>query len=231
MRKFAMVVLLISFFQISHAQEVLPVNKYITGGSINFLHQNNTYPLSSLSIISGIGGIYSSNTDEIKNTSFAFTPYFGKEINPRLMVGLQLDYRLGKYKAEDIFIFGQTDPVDLERNSNQIGIGLFSRHLLNPDNKFILFVQPYFEYNILNQEEAQGSNITREEKASYFELGAGLGVLYNINSKIRATLRTGGLTYVNGKWEIKDTDTEKDFSSFGTTINLSSIFFGFEFRI
>nr|MBS0037005.1 hypothetical protein [Saprospiraceae bacterium] len=91
--------------------------------------------------------------------------------------------------------------------------------------------QPYVEYNLLNQDEIQDSNVTHEEKANYFELGAGLGILYNINSKMRATLRTGGLSYVNGKWEIKDTDTEKDFSSFGTNLNLSTIFFGFEIRI
>jgi hypothetical protein len=62
-------------------------------------------------------------------------------------------------------------------------------------------------------------------------LGAGLGLLYNINNRIRATLRTGGLNYVNGKWEIKVTDTKKNFSSFGTNISLSTIHFGFEIRV
>lgn len=231
MKKLTFTVLLISILQVLNAQETDIGSKFILGGSMNFLIQNNTYPLSSLSISSGIGGIYSNSVNDTKNTTFAITPYFGKEINKKIFVGLQLDYRIGKYKAEDTFVFGQPDSIDFERNSNQIGIGFFTRHILNPNNQFSFFIQPYLEYNILNEEELQDSNITQEEKANYFELGAGLGMLYNINNTIRATLRTGGLNYVNGKWEIKDTDTEKDFSSFGTNLNLSTIFFGFEIRI
>jgi len=231
MKKLILLALAVSIIQIVNAQETEIGNKLILGGSFNFLTQNNTYPLSSLSINSGIGGIYSNSTNDTKNTTFAITPYFGKEINPKLFVGLQLDYRIGRYKAEDTFVFGQPNSIDFERNSNQIGIGLFTRHILNPNSTFSFFIQPYLEYNLLNEEEIQDSNVTQEEKANYFEVGAGLGILYNINSKIRATLRTGGLNYVNGKWEIKDTDTEKDFSSFGTNLNLSTIFFGFEIRI
>jgi hypothetical protein len=231
MKKFTFTVFLISILQVLNAQETEIGGKFIIGGSINFLIQNNTYPLSSLSINSGLGGIYSNSTDNTKNMSFAITPYFGKEISQKLFVGLQLDYRIGKYRAEDTFVFGQPNDIDFERNANQIGIGMFSRHILNPNNQFSFFIQPYFEYNLLNEEELQDSNVTQEEKASFFELGAGLGVLYNINNRIRATLRTGGLNYVNGKWEIIDTDTERDFSSFGTNLNLSTIFFGFEIRI
>ena len=231
MKKLILIALSISLFQVANAQETEIGNKIILGGSINFLTQNNTYPLPSLSINSGIGGIYSNSTNDTKNTALAITPYLGKEINPKLFVGLQLDYRIGRYKAEDTFVFGQTNLIDLERNSNQIGIGLFTRHILNPKNQFSFFIQPYFEYNLLNQDQIQDSNVTQEEIANYFEISAGLGILYNINSKMRATLRTGGLNYVNGKWEIKGTDTEKDFSSFGTNFNLSTIFFGFEIRI
>lgn len=229
MKKLTFTVLLISFLHMLNAQEI--ESKFIIGGSMNFLLQNNTYPLSSLSIISGIGGIYSNSTNDTKNTTFAITPYFGKEISQKLFVGLQLDYRIGKYKAEDTFVFGQSNSIDFERNSNQIGIGVFTRHILNPNNQFSFFIQPYLEYNFLDEEELQDSNVIQEQKANYFELGAGLGVLYNINKNVRATLRTGGLNYVNGKWEIKDTDTEKDFSSFGMILNLSTIFFGFELRI
>ncbi|MBK8347036.1 MAG: hypothetical protein IPL08_05210 [Saprospiraceae bacterium] len=227
MKKLILIAFAVSILQAVNAQETEIGNKVILGGSINFLTQNNTYPISSLSINSGIGGIYSNSTDDTRNTTFAITPYFGKEINPKLFVGLQLDYRIGRYKAE----FGQINSINFERNSNQIGIGLFTRHILYPNNKFSFFIQPYLEYNLLNEEEIQNSNVTQEEKANYFEVGAGLGILYNINSKIRATLRTGGLNYVNGKWEIKDTDKEKYFSSFGTNLNLSTIFFGFEIRI
>jgi len=222
---------LISFFQIATAQQEITPGKFILGGSFNFLAQENTYPLSSLSINSGIGGIFSNSIDDSRNTSFAITPYIGKEINPGLILGVQLDYRSGNYKADDTFIFGQPDPVDFKRVSNQIGIGLFSRHMFNPEAQFNLFIQPYAEYNFLKEEESQDSNLTREEKARFIEIGLGGGVLYNVSDHLRLLVRTGGITYVNGNWEIVGTDTEKDFSSFGASLNLSSIFLGVEFRL
>ena len=110
---------------------------------------------------------------------------------------MQLDYRLGRYKADDVVTFGQPNPTDFEKNSNQIGMGVFTRHILNPDNRLSFFLQPYFEYNLLNQEIVQNSTVTQEEKANYFEVGVGLGMLYHINNNIRATLRTGGINYIS----------------------------------
>ena len=230
-KKLTFTILLLSILQVLQAQETESNSRFFLGGSTYFRTQNNTYPLSTLSINSATGGIFSNSTNETKNTDFAITPYFGKEISQKFFMGLLLDYRVGKYKAESTFLLGQPDVVDFERNTNQIGIGVFTRHILNPNNQFNFFIQPYLEYNLLNEEELQDSSRTQEETAQFFELGAGLGVMYNFNNKIRVTLRTGGLNYVNGKWEIKDTDTEKKFSSLSTNFNVSSISFGFEIRI
>ncbi len=231
MKKLTLIAILISIAHIINAQEQMDKNKFILGGSINLHIQNNTYPLSSLSINSGIGGIFSNSTTDVKNTNFSFLPYFGKEINPQLTLAFQVDYRVGIYKANNTSVFGQSDPVNFERNSNQIGIGIFTRHTLNPYKQFSFYIQPYFEYNILNEEESLDSNIAQQEKASYLELGLGVGLLYNINDRMRVILRTGALNYVNGNWEILDTDTEKKFSSFGANINLSTIFLGFEIKV
>ncbi len=231
MNKLVLIAFTVSILQVLNAQETEIGNKLFLGGSLHFLVQKNTYPLSSLSINSGFGAIYSNSTEDTKNTTFAISPNLGKEINPKLFVGLQLDYRIGRYKAEDISLFGQPNSIDFERNSNQVGIEIFTRHILNPNNKFGFFLQPFMAYNLLSGEETQDSKVTREEIANYFEVGAGLGMLYNFNSKIRVTLRAGGLNYINGKWKIKDTDQTKNFSSFGTNLNLSSIYFGIELRI
>ena len=230
-KKLTLIVFLVSSFCMIKAQETIKENKMILGGSFSFLTQNNTYPYSSLSVISGIGGIFSSSTNDTKNSIFAITPYFGKEINSNLILGLQLDYRIGTYSVDDQLIFGQTDPVDFERNSSQLGFGIFSRHILNPDKKFSLFLQPYIEYNILKEEESWDSVVNQEEKANYLELGVGLGILYNINDGLRATLSVGGMNYINGQWEIVDSDTENNFSSFRTGLNLSNINFGFEMKL
>ncbi len=231
MKKLTLIILVISFIQTIHAQEDTVQNKYVLAGSMNFFIQNNTYPLSGLSINSGFGGIYSNSLDDTKNTFFAITPSIGKEINPKWMFGIQLDYRISKYRADNILVVGQSNSVDLQRNSNQIGAGIFSRFTLNPDNKFNLYFQPYIAYNLAQEEENQNSSITQEEKAYFVELGIDVGILYNISERMRATLRIGGLNYVKGKWEIVDSDTEKEFSSLGTRVNLATIYFGFEFRL
>lgn len=235
MKKLIFTVLCLSILKLINAQETEMGNKFILGGSMNFLIQNNTYPLSSLSLNSRIGGIYSNGTNETKYTTLAFSPYFGKEISQKFMVGLQFDYRIVKNEQDDVqvFVLGQSNPntIDLKRNSNQIGFGIFTRYLINPSNQFSFFFQPYAEYNLLNEELSEDSNITQEEKANFLELGVGLGMTYNINKNVRAVLRSGGLSYVMGNWEIKNTDTAKDFSSFGTNLSLSNIFLGFEIRI
>lgn len=231
MKYITLIAVLNSLFGIANAQDETISNSFILGGSVNYFTQNNTFPFSIISINSGIGGLFSNSTNDTKNTTFSISPYFGREINPYLILGIQLDYRIGKFKAEDTFVFGQTAPVDFERNSNQIGIGVFTRHTLNPDKQFNLFIQPFIEYNLLNEEERQDLHVTQEEKASYIELGIDAGVLYTITDSMRATLRVGGLNYLNGKWEIIDTDTENNFSSFRANINLSTIFFGFEIKI
>lgn len=235
MKKWTLIVLLLSLVQVIQAQEETKENEWVIGGSTNFLIQNNTYPLTGLSITSGIGGIYSNTTNDTKNTIFAISPYIGKQINTRLLLGLQLDYRLGNYKVEEIrvstFPSGPNPIVDFQRQSNQFGVGIFSRYLFNPTKSFNFFLQPYLEYNMLREEESQGSVVTQEEKVNFIELGIGLGMLYNINDRLRATLRSGGVSYVNGKWEVLDTNTERTFSSLGMSFNLSTIYFGFEIKL
>jgi len=235
MKKIILTLLCISILTITNAQETGIDNKFILGGSMNFLIQNNTYPLTSLSLITRTGGIYSGGTNDIRYTTLAFSPYFGKEISSNLMVGLQFDYRKEKIEQDDVpvFVLGQSNPntVDIKRNSNQVGIGIFIRYIVNPSNQFSFFFQPYAQYNLLNEDLSEDSIVRRQEKANFLELGVGLGMIYNVNNKIRAVLRSGGLNYVTGKWEIKNTDTGKNFNSFGTNFSLSNIYLGFEIRI
>jgi len=231
MKKLSLIILLFSIFQGLNAQEEENSNKYVLGGSINFLSQSNSYPFSAFSINSGIGGLYSNSTNDIKNSIFAITPYFGKEINSHWLAGLQLDYRRGNYKAESSFVIGQSVTGEFERKSNQIGFGVFTRYMVNPENKVIFFIQPSVEYNILKEDEFFDSALNQEEKATYFEARVNLGIVYNINDKVRATLRTGGLLFVSGKWEVLDTDIENDFTSFSANLNLTNVSFGFELRI
>lgn len=231
MKRITLLALLISMFYVLNAQEEIAPNKFIIGGSMNFLIQNNAYPLTNLSVNTGYNNIYSNSLNDSKYTSFAINPFIGKEINPSLLFGVLFDYRFGINKTEDAFVVGQTNLVTYERKSNLFGVGVFSRHTLNPGKQFNFYLQPYLKYNFINEKESQDSKITQEIKSNYIDLGVGIGVLYNINDRMRATLRTGGINYVNGKWEMVDTGKGKSFSSFGTNLNLATIYFGFEIKI
>jgi len=231
MKKWFAFAICISLFQFLSAQENSSSNNLFLGGSINFLIQNNTFPLSSLSINSGVGGIYSNNTDDTRNITFSISPYLGKEFSPRLSAGIQLDYRVSSYTAENTLIFGTNDPVNLERNSNRFGIALFSRHILNPGKTFELFLQPFAKYSIANEQEMRDDALIQEEKTNFLELGVGAGILYNISDRLRANLRSGALNYVNGNWEVTDTDISKNFTSFGSSFNLSTVFIGMEIKL
>jgi len=212
------------------AQEQSIMPNYLLGGSINFFTQKNTYPLTGIGIISGIGGIYSNRTNDTKNLSFSFSPYFGKIISEKWLAGLLVDFRIGKYEAANTIVFPQGNLVDFERNSKQIGFGIFGRYILNPSNMLKLYLQPSIQYYLLNEKEKQNTIETEEEKANYIEIGSQVGVLYMINGFFNATMRIGGLNYINGNWKIVGKDTENDFSSFNSNFNVANIYFGLEYK-
>ncbi|TVQ41873.1 MAG: hypothetical protein EA362_14145 [Saprospirales bacterium] len=223
MKKLSFIVLLFAIFQLATAQETEISDKFILGGSVNFSISNNANP-------AGVGFILTP-TNESKSTFFGFAPYIGKEISPKLIVGLGIDFGMGRTTTKNASFFPSPGSGEVKRNSNQIGFGVFSRHVANPDNQLSFYLQPYIQYFISNQKEFQNSNLTREAITNFLELGSGLGLMYNINDQLRATLRSGGLSYINGSWEVKDTDLGNDFSSFGLNLNLSNIFFGLEIRL
>lgn len=227
MKKFTLLILFILIFQGLNAQEEEITNKYVLGGTINFSTQNNAYPFSTFSVNSGIGGIFSSSSNDIKNANFAISPYIGKEINSHWVGGIQIDLRRAIFKFRN----AQSSSGEFERKSSQIGFGIFARYMFNPENKFVFFLQPSLEYNALKEEEYFQSELDQESKSKFIEARINLGVVYNINEKFRLILRAGGLFFVDGKWEEIDTDNEIEFSSFSANLNLSNIFFGFEMRI
>lgn len=228
-KKLILFVLTLILFQEIKAQESLVNKSYVLGGSMNLTVQNNALPLSSITILVSNGGIYSNSTSDLKSTNFSFSPYVGKQLNEHFLVGLQLDYRLSNYKTLASFVLGQPTDIRYERESNNIGFGFYSRYVVNPNNKFNFYLQPFVDYNLNNQKEFRDDVKFQEENARFVELGISAGILYNINEKLRATVGTGGLYFVYGNWEILETNVDKNFSSFGTNINFSNLYFGMEY--
>lgn len=226
-------ILFILFAASLYAQEDTNNNAYIIGGTMSFIHQNNTYPTSSIGINSSIGGIYSNSTDETKNTLFRFQSYAGKTISQKWILGLQADYRWGRYRADGLTVFNSSVVLvaDILQNSNQIGGGIFARYTFNPQQRFNIYLQPNVLYHFLYEKDKLDGEIVQEEKVNYLEISTNAGILYALNSRLNATLRFGGLSYINGKWQIIDTDRFNNFSSFSANFRLSSISFGLELKL
>ena len=231
MRKFIFATLSILFFQWTNAQETVEDNKIILGGAFNFNFNKGGSSYARYLTGSILGNSYYYGSGDSRSTHFTFDPYVGKEIKPGLVFGLRFDYSLGTYLDDDVFFNGQADLVDLKTNTTEIGIGIFTRYILNPKNKFNFFGEPSLAYRLTKESDFQDAVLKQTLKVSYFEASVGLGVLYNFTNRARAIIRVGGLYYINGNANFQGSSKNRNFSSFGTNLNLETILFGLEFKI
>lgn len=222
---------LLSFPQFLLAQETESSRPWLLGGSFSFSSQNGAIPLSFLELPSGFGGIFSSSSDDIKNSTFRVSPYLGRQMNNHWMAGIDLYYQIRQYRATDVISFPQQTTYDYKRNSKQYGISLFARYSFLPDSRFDFFLQPYAQYSFAREETFIDEVPDDEETANFIQLGSDIGVLYNLNDRWRVILRMGGLRYVTGKGKNNDTGEENDFSAFGVNMSLESVGIGAELRL
>ncbi|HRI01023.1 MAG TPA: hypothetical protein PK006_08225 [Saprospiraceae bacterium] len=158
MRKLIFATLSILLFQWTNAQETVEDNKIILGGAFNFnFNKGGSYYTRYLTR-SELGNSYYYGSRDSRSTYFTFGPYVGKEIKPGLVFGLKLDYSLGRYLVDDVFFTGQTNLVDLK--SNSIEIGIFTRYILNPKNKFNFFGEPSLAYRLIKESNFQDAVLT-----------------------------------------------------------------------
>lgn len=230
--KIYVLVLVSLFFQVLNAQEEINSEPFVLGGAINFSMQNNSTSSSTFTTIPGLPAFVSGSVENRQSTNFAFTPYFGKEINRHLLVGVELKFTTRKYRST--VMINILDGYDIERVISQTGGGFFVRYLLNPENKLNVYLQPYAKYGVYVEDRvniANGGFTVIETNTNYIDLGINGGALYNISDKIRAVLKVGGLNYINGKRKIQTAQTsEQKFSLLGTNLNIASVFFGVEFK-
>lgn len=231
MKKFILsVVVFVSFAHLLTAQADADSKNLVAGGYLSFNTQHNTIPIPLISIASIPGYIYSSRDSELTDTYFNFTSYIGKEVSPHWLLGTQLVYAMERYKAFDVETFGQTDTVDIRRKDNQYGLGLFGRFMINPESKFIAFIQPYLNFSYVSERDFIDEVQTGGQNTYSFSLGTSGGVLYEISDHFRLTSRIGVLGFTAGHWEDTESDEGNNFASFGTTLNFSSLSFGFEYK-
>lgn len=207
--------------------------RYVAGGSFNFFTQKNFLPSHLLINPTPISGVFSDGNAKVRWTTVRVQPYVGKEITSRLMLGLSALYGTENGTTERWVWPGTgtgTVISEAETVSQQFGLAVFSRHTLNPDQKIQLFLQPSAGYYFSTQTTEIDSDLDSERESYYINIDLSAGVLYNISQRWRATLRTGGLSYVYGQSKNKTNNTRYNFSSFGSDLRLSQLSFGLEMR-
>lgn len=217
--------------QFLQAQEDEISSPWVLGGSFSFSSQNGAFPFSFLELPTGFGGIFSSSSDDIKNTTFRVSPYLGRQMNNHWMAGIDLHYQTRQYRVTDVITIPQQSTVDYKRNSKQYAIGLLARYSFIPDGRFDFFLQPYGQLSVARVENFVDEILDDEQKANYINLGSDIGLSYNISDRWRAILRMGGLRYITGQGENANTGEEQDFSTFGLNMSLESVGIGAELRL
>lgn len=232
MKKLLLMFILISMSFFISAQEDVKYNQYFIGGSFNFSIQNNYIPSTQALLVLPPNVIVSNSFSDSKYTTFSFSPSFGKELSNKLFVGVNAGYGYSQSKTTRTnFIIETADTIKIKSNTNQFNIGIFSRHIINPANALQFYFQPYINYYFTNEKLYVDTDVNSNDDVKYLSVGSGCGLLYQLNRKMRATLRTGGLAYTTGKSKEKLTNKTNDFSHFGLNFSLSSIYIGFEYRL
>ncbi len=226
-------ILILAFFvPILSAQTEIQSNNLVAGGSVNFYVQQNLLPSSSVILNGGLNEIYSTSASNRKTTRLYLSPYFAKEVSTRWLLGLQLQYSFDRSTAEGIISnnLGQLDTFNLKQTENGYGVGLFGRYTFNPENRFQVYLQPAVNYSFVNEVNHRDEIVTGEAESYAFGIVTSLGVLYEISDQFSLTSRFGAIGYTTGQWTDKDSDESQNFNSFSTTLNLTSLYFGFEYR-
>ncbi|MFK8102066.1 MAG: hypothetical protein AB8G15_06070 [Saprospiraceae bacterium] len=216
---------LLSLFAIVHlhAQTEAVSPSFIAGGNLSFSTTKQT-TISFLDIRFGQNVI---NDFKDRTTSFAINPYLGKEMNAHWMLGFNLNYQITRFSGKEAFINTPTI-VDIKRQIDLIGGGVFARYTINPQHDFSFFIQPELQYNTFIEKEFQDDVEVEKATTNFFDISTRLGAFYEINRKFRLTLYTGGLFYRNGKTNFEG--EQYNFDQFSTNFNFNSWRIGFEFK-
>lgn len=175
------------------------------------------------------------SASNVESYNFNFLPYVGKDINPKVALGLILRLGFGRLDQSGVtFIIpgGGTSVGNIRQTNRTLGGDVFLRYTLNPNNQLRFFLQPQIGYAATRSEISptfDGSTVTQ---AWAVETSVQLGLLYEITPRFRATLRAGGLQYVRGRSEIEGFGgTQEDISTFNANFRLADLAFGVEFKL
>lgn len=199
MKKTLLIVAALCVAGISQAQD----NKFWIGGSAQF----NNY----------------SDDGDTKITGGNFSPSFGFSINPKIAVGIGLNYQSTTTKEKN-------STGDTEQKNTEFGVMPFFRYYKSIGDKCSLYGEVNVGFGSGKSKYTAGS-VSTEDTYSYIQAGIAPGIQYWFHNNWSVNAEWGALRY-RGDNDKGDYPGQKDFksSNIAVGLDLSSITFGLNFH-
>ncbi len=204
------------------AQEESARRAWILGGSVG-------YNRSNTELIRTVSGteVRPKRTDN----SFSFSPYFGKELNEKWMLGLALS--LGNYGTDELLLKNENVNELIRRNSSNrsLGFNVFSRYIFNPQQRFNVFLSPSLGFYNIKQEEFYNNESRLLPNSNRYFVNLGGGAFYNFNARLRGLVNFGNFGYYFERSKVPQTQSRANSNGFSSDLGLSSLSLGLELRL
>lgn len=212
MKKLTLLILFICSSIILFGQEEQQKQNNILGGSFNvsYQHQGPVLPGFFTNVI----------VDGSSVLNYSINPYIGFGISPHAHVGISANFYA--FHQDNERINGQ------KRTSvyRVFGPGIFYRYNFNPDKKFSVFIEPSVGLVMHRLFSKLNSSVLNKASINTGTFNLSGGILYKMNKRFNATLRTGAFYLHYGK-----SDTDDILFHVGSSLNLSSLRFGVELNL
>lgn len=204
--------------EIIFGQESIEKGHYLLGGGISFTATDDNND-----------NLISQARYENDYRSFSFSPYAGKFIKDKLLLGIGLNIRTTK--IEYIKFYDDYESV-YESNSTSYGVSFFLRKFWPISEKIGGFLQPNLEYSYADTDQSQfniGEMAPEIKNNSYsndntISIGSSLGMYYFISKRFSLEARLGNV-FVSHTF--RETGYSDHFENNETGRNSSSSRFSF----
>jgi hypothetical protein len=205
------------------AQEDVKDRSFILGGSLSLSS-------SQTSFVDRPSGITNPSEDNL--TSFAISPYFAKEVNSSVFIGLGLQYLNSNFRQlRTVSSFPTPINSDAQTRVNSYSVGLFGRYNFTPENRFTPFLQPGIWYVLETRnvdDQVFGDNLGTSNGIAFTTQA---GIAYDFSARFRGLIRFGRLEVSSSKTTYENDDSEFRETNIIASLSPSTLSFGVEFRL
>jgi len=207
-----------------NAQEDKDRSGLVLGGSVTL---NNSNRLSiSPSFVSP--GIAVDNLLNTKNFSLSLSPYVGKQVNDKSLIGV------GLYAGHSLDSFtndsGGMSSFTRKVTNTTLGLSAFYRFYLSPDKKINFFLQPNLGFRTSFGKVEQNAPALDETKGNLYLAAVDIGATYAISEKWHFLVQIAGANYSYSKSRMASQEDSVTDSNFSLNTRLRNISVGLERR-